>query len=721
MNWLPGLVSRLSLATALFIASLAGALAEPVRLPDAMPLPMAFQPFVSGSKSAQEQTLSELAPFPWIHISSPSGGDQVALLRQRLPRKIITIQSAYGGIPERMFSQVWPGHLLFEPGAVLTQDIGPNDSVVVVDRQDRIARSQKKVDKLNEKFPFGLIIYEIDEAGRPNWDKAEHLVLTEVPESVGKGKGRKAGANGKRSRKGNAQQDDDTGSSGQLIVKRAQWGSKALSFKAGRAVVAPHMMFWTRQWQLNLSAHCPRGGPGNLVAGEWYARVLAQRVKDENADGIELDVGRWTWGRPASAPMDIDNNRVADYGYIDGVNSFGLGGQILFGELRRLLGPDKLLQVDSNDAIIGYRGWRFVNGVQMESFPAANDFDRFSEAFTHLRLWTENAEALPRVSYPFSKTTTTVFANAHEPNGAKSDFHFRVGLAVAVMLGMPHPFSSIDSVDYDPSNDVNEDAKRGLRFGVYNWDEYHGGNLDDWAWLGRPLGPARQDLAATQGADLFAGVAWAWQVAGGFDAKTADGAEFTAKVTHIPADTLPPQTWFGVHLDPKGRAPRLTPGQEYTIVFDARGDDKWRAAGQSFERVPRMVAIRGPLKARTERPISLLVDATWRTYRISFIADGDGSKPLSFGVSEQTGDVALRNIRLYAGGVERWSREFEKGVVFMNMTSQPWTTALPQGCCRRLRGGQAPEVNNGEETSRQLTVPSRDAVFLLRTARRDTQ
>ena len=35
-------------------------------------------------------------------------------------------------------------------------------------------------------------------------------------------------------------------------------------------------------------------------------------------------------------------------GYIDGVNSFGLGGQILFGELRRLLGPDKLLQVDSN-------------------------------------------------------------------------------------------------------------------------------------------------------------------------------------------------------------------------------------------------------------------------------------------------------------------------------------------------------------------------------------
>ncbi|MGZ8136389.1 MAG: hypothetical protein ACXW1W_04710 [Methylococcaceae bacterium] len=658
--------------------------AAPVKLPESFPMPMTFRAFdgIKHNSDAFKKRLEEQAPYPFIH--APGDDKKANAINARWPDKIITLQGAYGGISENDFADVWPGHLLYKQGTLISQDISPQDNVIAVRNAGLIAKNNKSIQRMSKAFPTALTIYALDPSGTPDWSQAEHVIL----ESVGN--------------KG-------------ITVQRGQWGTKPLSFKAGKAVAAPHMMYWTKQWQLNFSLHSPRGGRDNLTAAEWFARKTTQKVSEANVSGIEFDVARWTWGFPVANPMDINNDLVADYGYIDGVNSFGLGGRVFFRELRKLLGPDKIIQADSNDAQLGIRGWQYLNGVQMESFPVSNDFDRFSQAFNHFRLWVDNAEALPHLSYPFTKTPTTVFANDHLPDGSNTDFRFRVGFASACLMGMPHPFANLDNINFDPANAKIGGDEKSEHFGVFHWDEYYGGNLNNWQWLGRPIGTAQQDLSNLNKADLLSGVDWKWSISKDFSAEQTQAANvFSANVQRIPNGILPEKMLYGVHLAPKGGGLRtLKPGQEYTLEFEARGEDNWHYAGQNFERVPRMIAISGADAAsKRKQPLSVLADGKFRSYRISFIADG--SPTPVFGVSEQIGTTEIRNIKLYSGGAERWSREFENGMVLLNMTNQPWRASIKKGYYRRLKGDQAPAVNNGQAVENEVIVPARDALFLVK-------
>jgi len=635
---------------------------------------------VGGTKEeeALKKRIEELVPYDAIQIS---GANLRALaVRERWPKKIIIIQRAYGGVTGEEFPKIWPGHFLYKAGSLLSKNITPDDTIISAQEPGHIARNQAKVDRKNKKWPVTLTIYALDQSGKPDWSKSEHVIL----ETVGK-----AG----------------------LTVKRGQWGTKPLSFQAGKAVVAAHMMYWTRQWQLNLSLHCPRGGPDNLTAAEWYAREMAQRVRLLKADGVEFDVARWTWGTPKNNPMDSNNDLIADYGYIDGINSFGIGGQILFRELRKLMGPDKLIQADS-----GIRGWRYVNGVQLESFPAANDFNRFSEAFTLLRLWSENAEALPRYSYPFTKTPTTTFCNARLPNGSSTDFRFRIGLAAAVMVGVPHPFTCLNNEDFDPENPQVGDDNKETTVGNFIWDEYHGGDINQWQWLGKPIAAAHQELSDLDNKDLLARSDWRWVTEKGFAVnKHEEAGLYSAQIQSTPNGIFPKDLWFGVRLEPRsGGIKSLKPGNEYTIEFQARGDDTWHYLGQIFDHLPRLVTISGAITTKKGFPLSVLVDSTWRTYRISFIADASSAPTPLFGVAEQIGKTEIRNIKLFAGGAERWSREFEKGLVLLNMTNDPWRVAVHKNHYKRLKGSQAPEINNGQPVENEVTVPARDALFLVK-------
>lgn len=676
-----GLPLILVLTSAFFSVS---SLAKPVQPPLNYPIAMTFRAFDNLKLGSDDfnKRLDEQAPYSVIHAARPD--EAAGIIHKRWPDKIVTFQDAYGGISPRDYEKVWPGHLLYKAGTLVNHDVSPQETAIIVKDPKLIAKNNNIIQRTNKKAPFALIIYALDSTGKPDWSQAEHVVVEAM--------------NG-----------------GQLTVKRGQWGSKPLSFKAGKAVVAAHMMFWTQQWQVNFGLQSPRGGADNLSGAEWYARHIAKRLAAADADGVEFDVARWTWSNTENHPMDVNNDLVADYGYIDGVNSFGLGGRVFFRELRKQLGPDKIIQADSNDAAFGVRGWQYLNGIQMESFPASNHFDRFSPAFLHLRLWTENAEALPRLSYPFTKTPTTVFANARLPDGRKTDFRFRVGFAAACLTGMPHPFATLKNIKFDPANPKPGKEEKNEQMGVFSWDEYHGGDLNDWHWLGRPLNAAQQDLSDLDKADLLAKSAWQWNAATGFNAEHKQTVnEFSAKVKNIPAGILPEKMWFGVQLSPKqGGLRTLQKNRQYTLEFQARGDDTWNYAGQTFERVPRMIAISGAIKAnKQDTPITVLADSTLRTYRVSFTADG--SPAPVFGVAEQTGTTEIRNIKLYAGGAERWSREFEKGLVLLNMTNNPWHVAVKKGTYRRLKGPQAPEVNNGQPIENEVVVPAQDALFLVK-------
>ncbi|MDO9106221.1 MAG: hypothetical protein Q7U57_14815 [Methylovulum sp.] len=669
----------------LILFSTSIATATPLKIPESYPIAMVFKASknLKPGGSAFKKQLNEQEPYAWIHAPGP--GEKSAMTRKQFPNKIITLQKAYGGISEDDFTGIWPGHLLYKAGTLLGKDISPNDNTIFVQDLNRVFKSKKRINKVNKKASLALIIYALDEKGKPDWSRAEHIIVDAVDNQ-------------------------------KIVVKRGQWGTKPLSFQAGKAVVAPHMMFWSHQWQLNLSLDSPRGGIGNLTAAEWFAQLIAKRISDAKADGVEFDVGRWTWGYPEANPMDVNNDLIPDYGYINGVNSFGLGGQVLFRELRKIVGPDKIIQADSNDAMSGVRGWHYLNGIQMEAFPYANDYDRFSPAFLHLRLWVNNAEALPKVSYPFTKTPTTVFANVRMPDGSKTDFHFRVGFASACLVGMPHPFASAKNTKFDPANAGVESEDKNLQFGVFNWDEYHGGDLNDWHWLGRPQGPAQQELNDLDKTDLLAKASWQWTSEHGFVADTTQvGGTYSANVKQIPSGILPEKMWAGVHLAPKdGGLKTLAAGREYTLVFEAQGSDSWHYAGQNFDRVPRMTTISGAITGKAKKPLSILADSEWRTYHISFIADQSHLPTPVFGVAEQIGKTEIRNIKLYAGGAERWSREFEKGLVLLNMTNDPWRVAVRKNYYKRLKGSQAPEINNGQPVENEVIIPARDALFLVK-------
>jgi hypothetical protein len=665
---------------------------DPFILPDEFPIAMTYHGPVTGTNSISD----ELLKYENIEILGSVANGVWDDVRSTFPDKMVLKQSAWGSDIETSDKlSIFPGHLLLKTGTKLAASASAGDTVLYVDDYRKIAANQAVIDQDNASGkPLYLLIYKLDENNEPDWSQTEHVIVTAI-------------------------NPDHS-----FVVTRAQFGGAPLALEAGKAVLAKHMMFWSGQWQLNFSLQCPRGGPLNLTAAEWFAREIKRVIDDSGADGIEFDVARWGYGSLGNNTMDCNNDLVNDYGYIDGVQSFGLGGQVFVRELRKLLGPGKIIQMDSNGPGM-QRGRKYVNGVQLESFPEANNYDQFSPAFLHFRRWTEEAESLPKFSYGYIKTVTTTFANMLDTDGSNLDWHFRVGFASDLLLGMPSPFTSITDPDFIPDEDVNTNAVPGESDGaIFKWDEYTGGELDDWKWLGRAAGPAVQVLDDLAGSNLLDQAVWSWTVDPAFTAAcSVSNGEYSTEISSLAAVTsIPPSTiggvtyyagtsvpktlTYGVRLGMESGAPSLETNQEYTIEFEATGNDDWDVAGQTFDQVPRMLSITGP----QDSELQMLVDSTWRTVRLSFFATG--SAPLVFGFSEQIGSAAIRNIRLYKGGCERWMREFEHGRVYLNMTRTPWAVDVGSEAVQRLLGTQNPDINNGQVVSGKLTVPSWDAVFL---------
>jgi autotransporter-associated beta strand protein len=663
----------------------------------AVPISMTFSSF--GGETNLSQDIANHAPIDIIHGGSDSTFDT---LRATYPQKILTKQDAWAGIAmdREDLTNAYPGHLLLKLGTLLASNCPSTtaDTVLYVRDYTRIATDQPSIDALTNSIESYLLMYALTN-GRPDWSRAEHVRMTAVNPNAGS-----------------------------ITVRRSQLGSSALSFTNGLAVLARHVMFWSDpnggQWQLNFSFQCPRGGPFNMTAAEWYALRKTQIIYLSGADGMEFDVAQWS--HVPEDMLDCDNDLVADYGYINGINSFGLGGQVFLKRFRELLGPNKIIQMDGN-AAMGQRGWQYVNGVQLESFPMANAFDRYSQAFLHLRLWVSNVLTAPAFSYPFTKTPTTLYGHVYDTDGSNVDWRFRVGFAAALLTGMPHPFNSITDINFDPenpgTNDVNLDVVRGL----FQWDEYVGGTNDqnNWKWLGGPQSAALQITNNMGSSNLLAGTVWEWKTETNFlSSCTISNGEYAATISQIPSNTPPrfgglyygsqaPLTlWFGTRLQATSGMPAFQPDQEYTLEFEARGNDSWTNAAQVFDKVPRALVIHG-IANHVVVPVSAFVDSNWRSYRMSIIADSSAPPPLMFGVSEQVGNVSLRNIRLYEGGAERWVREFTNGIVLLNMTKSLWSYTTPT-VYRHFNGTQHPEINNGQRLPPTFVVPSWDALFLVK-------
>jgi hypothetical protein len=274
--------------------------------------------------------------------------------------------------------------------------------------------------------------------------------------------------------------------------------------------------------------------------------------------------------------------------------------------------------------------------------------------------------------------------------------HFAAGL----MNGMPHPYGS----HYDDNKEW---------FGFFDWDEQYDGVKANWSWLGTAVGPAVRDVSDL-GANLLppGNAAWSLINASGYNAvmsgdiNGADGLSIAVNSVQDNTNNL-----HGVDLQLVTKIPQ-TQLDEYTLIFTAKGDDRWTACGQVFEDVPRLVDI----LQYGGNGMAVLADKDWRTYTMSFVAsNGIKGCKVRFGVGDTIGTNWFKNIELRKGSADRWSREFQNGVVYLNMSKTAWTNNIGTGKFWKIKGSVTPLVNDGSEVTGTFVIPPKDAWFLRKT------
>jgi uncharacterized protein (TIGR03437 family) len=106
--------------------------------------------------------------------------------------------------------------------------------------------------------------------------------------------------------------------------------------------------------------------------------------------------------------------------------------------------------------------------------------------------------------------------------------------------------------------------------------------------------------------------------------------------------------------------------------------------------------------------------------RFPFTISSSGNWSINFQIWRGGGKVAIDNVKIYSGATGPWRRDFENGLVLVNPFDKPHTFtagelegALHRTGIRRIRGTQAPEINNGQPVAGELTVSAFDGIILL--------
>lgn len=109
------------------------------------------------------------------------------------------------------------------------------------------------------------------------------------------------------------------------------------------------------------------------------------------------------------------------------------------------------------------------------------------------------------------------------------------------------------------------------------------------------------------------------------------------------------------------------------------------------------------------------IDTEWRQYQVALVPRTSGSAKLQFYLGLDAGDVWIDDAHLQQGTTTLYRRDFANGAVLVNPGPTSLTVPLGTGW-RRILGTVDPAVNDGSPAD-LLTVPSRDARFVIATER----
>jgi len=517
---------------------------------------------------------------------------------------------------------------------------------------------------------------------------------------------------------------------GELVqVKRVDAAARTLTVRRGvvwpaaahaaGARAAATISYWPHSVLLDESTFCPAvtvdPGSGPETWAEYNARLAAALVVDPAWDGLLVDRSdggqSWLVGNSTARTIDPDrSNRVVSDGYAAFDAAWDAGLRHFEERLRAGVG-DKLIYVNW-----GYPNYDLLNGNNFEGFPMTDatayglpwqaavfgprDAGSYLEWLTQARqpnltmIETYEDDGGP------DPTGDGSYDNPASHPGFRPDYRkMRFGLATA-LLG-----------DGFFSYEINTNGHGSL--GLLWFDEYDGGGRGR-GYLGRPAGPA--ECAAgelTSANQVSAGgfetaaelAAWDWWTDDGYagtptrDATTAAVGASSARLEVTRAEGI------GWRASLTAAPIAVEEGADYTLSFWARAD------------AARLLEV---WAQRQQDPWDTWLDfgsvrltAEWRRFELGAPCAGDDDVAgLQFGVGQTTGVVWLDDVRLQKGSREVWRRDYDGGVALANATAGGQVVEL-DGTFRKLRGAQAPAVNDGSYVT-QVTVPAHDGLILLR-------
>lgn len=560
--------------------------------------------------------------------------------------------------PEADNRLLHPGHWLYYNGARVLSDVPASGDTAVLEVSDTsIFHLSPYV--ANRSFPDDVGLCALGADGKPDWSRAEQTKLVAI-DAV----------------------------KGTIKVQRGLYGSTPLAFARGKAYAAAHVaQTWgtiNKLWELNMATTAPRDVSGRTGAEVWadeLIRLMSPGGEVSFLDGVQFDVPfrrPMAIGGPRRADCDADGK--PDDGIVNGQPVFALGEDQFFRRLRAGL-PDRIIMADVNDR--SQRSLESLNGIETEGWPHLRDpdFKFWSTALNDHAFWEERARS-PIFNYGLLKFRDGQVRGASDvPLSA-----VRLAIAGPLLTGSAVPLG------YEPPEGSN---------GI--WDEVVGGDLQRRGWLGRAVGPARH--LATESAPLTlkpvarqpAGVS----VGGGADrlmarAKISDEEKFTAVLAEFDHAA---QGDLVVTLRVKASPLSTYPPDSYRVITVAA-----LPPGQEI----------GP---RSDAPTS---PANATAFSATFYLRAVPAGKLNLLVRVEGGEpVELSDVRVYRGP-DVMAAEFARGVILANPSAEPYTFELgrlfPRQPLRRLRAttAQDPATNDGSPCGPSVTVPARDALFLLK-------
>jgi hypothetical protein len=345
----------------------------------------------------------------------------------------------------------FPGHWLYFNGCKVTQDVAAenDESIIHVEDSSLFLVNMGRFSRNNED----LGICMLDEAGRPDWSRSEHLQLLSVDRAAKT-----------------------------LKVRRGAFGSKPRAYPAGKAYIAAHVSEgpWGGNsnllWAYNYARTCPKDAEGrtctDLVLDD-LARWFGADGPLAAFDGIEFDVLHFhPTGGGRGRGADVDADGAQDKGIVDGVNVYGLGVHDFVTRLRERFGPDRLIMADGH-GVNHQRSVTALNGIESEGWPDLRDSGvaDWSGGLNRHRFWRDNAQ-VPVFNYI-----------NHKFNEAGKLIEVPINITRLVLAAGQFTDSAIT---YSLVPPTSGDGREGL--GV--WDELCMGVENRSRWLGRPLDDA---------------------------------------------------------------------------------------------------------------------------------------------------------------------------------------------------------------------------------------